>query len=499
MENKNLILEMKGICKYFPGVKALQDVDFLVEKGEIHCLIGANGAGKSTLMKILSGAYHPDKGEIIFDGEKLVNMNPTLTRQKGIAMVYQELTLVNDLTVAENLFINNFGEKSSLIKWKEVYANAKALLDRYKIKIDPKVFIRELSTGQRQLVEIMRCVAANSKIIIMDEPSATLSQSEFNILVEIINELKTKGITVIYISHRLDELFTVGDRITVLKNGMNVATFNSSEIVKDDLVKAMIGRSIHVERKSAEQHLATSEKVLEVKGLSVGKIEDVSFHLNKSEILGFYGLVGAGRTEVIRAIYGADKFSKGEILLNGEPAKLKNSIPKAIAKGIGLLPENRKAQGLVLPLPVYENHAMVAIKKYVKSGMIQYKDIYKESDEYIEKLQIKTPSCKTVVKSLSGGNQQKVIIAKWLAQDSDILFVDEPTQGIDVGAKDEIYKLLMNCAAQGKSVLIVSSELEELLQVCDRIIVMFEGKIVKEFDTTNCSSDEIIEAAIVGR
>lgn len=498
MENKNLILEMKGICKYFPGVKALQDVDFMVEKGEIHCLIGANGAGKSTLMKILSGAYHADQGEIIFDGEKLVHMNPTQTRQKGIAMVYQELTLVNDLTVAENLYINNFETKGSMIGWKKVYQNAKNLLESHKIRIDPHAFVRELSTGQRQLVEIMRCVAANSKIIIMDEPSATLSQSEFDILVEIINELKAKGITIIYISHRLDELFTVGDKITVLKNGMNVATFNSSEITKDDLVKSMIGRSVQVDRKGEEFRIAGEEKVLEVRNLSVGKVQNVSFNLRRSEILGFYGLVGAGRTEVIRAIYGADKFSKGEILLNGKPAKLKGSIPKAIRSGIGLLPENRKAQGLVLPLPVYENHAMVAIKKYVKRGVIRYRDIFKESDEYIEKLQIKTPSCKTPVKSLSGGNQQKVIIAKWLAQDSDILFVDEPTQGIDVGAKDEIYKLLMNCTVQGKSVLIVSSELEELLQVCDRIVVMFEGQIVKEFDTRHCGSDEILEAAIVG-
>ena len=499
MENENLILEMKGICKYFPGVKALQDVDFFVRRGEVHCLIGANGAGKSTLMKILSGAYHADKGEIIFDGEKLTNMNPTKTREKGIAMVYQELTLVNDLTVAENLFINNFSNKNSFIKWNDLYKKAKELLDNHKISIDPKSLIRDLSTGQRQLVEIMRCVAANSKIIIMDEPSATLSQNEFHILVDTIGELKAKGITIIYISHRLDELFIVGDRITILKNGMNVSTCDSKEITKDQLVKFMVGRTISVQRKPEEKRIAKDEKVLDIQHLGNSKVKDVSFHLKKSEILGFYGLVGSGRTEVIRAIYGADKYTNGKIFVSGKLVNFKNSIPSAIKNGIGLLPENRKAQGLVLPLPVYENNAMVAIKKYVKNGFIQYKSIYRESDEYIDKLQIKTPSSKTMVRSLSGGNQQKVIIAKWLAQNSDILLVDEPTQGIDVGAKDEIYKLLQNCTAEGKSVLIVSSELEELLQVCDRIIVMFEGSIVKEFDTKDCQENDVLEAAIVGR
>lgn len=492
------ILEMRQINKSFPGVKALKNVNFSVNRGEVHCLIGANGAGKSTLMKILAGAYGKDSGEIIFDGRELKNGSTLDARRAGVSVIYQELSLVNELSVTENILINNMPRRFGKIDWKTAHKMAKELVDRLNLNIDVHARAGELSIGSRQLVELMKCLACNSKLIVMDEPSATLSQEEFNTLMKTIADLKENGMTIIYISHRLEELFIVGDRVTVLRDGEHVATRYLKDINQDQLVEYMIGHKIEANVYAGTQQTSDKEPILEIKNFTNKKISNISLSLHAGEIIGLYGLVGAGRTEVLRAIYGADKLDSGEMYLHGKktvPTNPRNSI----AKGIGMLPENRKMQGLVLCLPVWENMTMVALKQFKHGGRIHYNDITKRCKEYIDSLSIKTPSEKTPTVSLSGGNQQKVILAKWLMEKSEILLVDEPTQGIDVGVKDEIYKILRNAAEDGHGIIIASSELEELMSVCDRIIVMFHGSIVGEFGKEELHESTILQFAVAGR
>lgn len=492
------ILEMKKINKSFPGVRALSDVDFSVKQGEVHCLIGANGAGKSTLMKILAGAYTKDSGEIIFQGKHLDVANTLVMRNSGISVIYQELSLVNDLSVAENIFINNFPRKAGKIQWKEIYRKAEGLADELNLKINVKSKISDLSIGERQLVELMKCLACKSKLIVMDEPSATLSSDEFETLIKTIKDLKSKGITIIYISHRLEELFIVGDRISILRDGQNVATVNSQDINIDQLVEYMIGYKIENRVGGIEEYHTDNETVLEIKNLNTKKLKNVSLTLHKGEIVGLYGLVGSGRTEILRAIYGVDEIDSGEVILNGEKIILTHPR-QAIKKSIGMLPENRKTQGLVLGLPVWQNMTMVSLKKFISGCFIKYRGLFKECKSYVTDLRIKTPSIKTVTNSLSGGNQQKVILAKWLSQNSDILLVDEPTQGIDVGAKAEIYNILKRMSREGHSIIVASSELSELLQVCEKIIVMFHGQVVGIFGGNEMKEDAILQSAIAGR
>lgn len=492
------ILEMKKINKSFPGVKALKDVDFSVKPGEVHCLIGANGAGKSTLIKILAGAYGKDSGTITFDGKDLKGGDTLETKRAGISVVYQELSLVNDLTVTENIFMNNMPRKHGIIDWNAAHKKAQELVNQLNLNINVHSLAGELSIGSRQLVELMKCLACNSKLIVMDEPSATLSQNEFETLIKTIKDLKEKGITIIYISHRLEELFIVGDRVTVLKDGQNVTVTNLNDINQDKLVEFMIGHKIEAREFAGKNKEDDKEVVLETRGFKNKHVDDVSIKLHKGEIIGLYGLVGAGRTELLRAIYGVDKLHSGELYINGKLTKPKH--PRhSIANGIGMLPENRKMQGLVLCLPVWENMIMVAGKKFTNGAAINYKKVERESKNYIDKLSIKTPHEKTPVVSLSGGNQQKVILAKWLLQDSDILLVDEPTQGIDVGVKDEIYKILRQAANDGHSIIIASSELEELIGVCDRILAMHQGQIVAEFDREDLDEAAILQYAVAGR
>lgn len=492
------ILEMKKINKSFPGVKALSDVDFSVKPGEVHCLIGANGAGKSTLMKILAGAYGKDSGTITFDGKELKGGDTLETKRAGISVVYQELSLVNELTVTENILMNNMPRKRGLIDWHAAHKKAQELVDSLNLNINVHSLAGELSIGSRQLVELMKCLACNSKLIVMDEPSATLSQNEFETLIKTIKDLKENGITIIYISHRLEELFIVGDRVTVLKDGENVTVCNLADIDQDKLVEFMIGHKIEAREFAGKNKEDDQQVVLETRGFTNKHVKDVSIKLHKGEIIGLYGLVGAGRTELLRAIYGADKLYSGELYINGKETKPKHPR-RSIENGIGMLPENRKMQGLVLCLPVWENMIMVAGRKFVNGGAINYKKVERESKNYIDKLSIKTPHEKTPVVSLSGGNQQKVILAKWLLQDSDILLVDEPTQGIDVGVKDEIYKILRQAADDGHSIIIASSELEELVGVCDRILAMHQGQVVAEFDREDLDEAAILQFAVAGR
>lgn len=498
MQNDN-ILEMIKIDKVFPGVKALDQVDFMVKRGEVHCLIGANGAGKSTLMKILSGAYKEDGGKIIFDGKQLSWHGTEARRKEGISVIYQELSLFSELTVGENVYINNYPKKGGKIDWKKVYEDTQKLADSLNIRIDAKARIADLNIGQRQLTEIMKAIACNAKLIVMDEPSSTLSKNEFQILVQVIQDLKAKGITIIYISHHLEELFLVGDRITVLRDGRFVTCKGTHELDENTLVEYMTGVTMSQgQQEERKLHKVSDEVVLELKDLCNHKVNHVSFQLHKGEVLGLYGLVGSGRTEILQSIFGVVPPSSGEIYLHGKPVTFK-CTKDAIQNGIGLAPESRKTQGLVLPLSVWENMSMVALRKFRMGGKLHYKRIFEECNSYKERLRIKTPDVHTIAGNLSGGNQQKIILAKWLMKDCDILLLDEPTQGIDVAAKAEIYKLIGEMTRMGKSVIVVSSELEELLRICDNIHVMYDGEQVIQVNRAEFSSDYILHASVVGK
>ena len=493
-----VILEMKQIDKQFPGVHALNNVNLTVNSGEVHCLIGANGAGKSTLMKVLSGAYPKDSGDIYFSGKLIKESSPLLTRKMGISVVYQELSLVNELTVTENILLNNLPGKSIKINWKDAHSISKQYIDQLGVEIDPQSYAGDLSIGSRQLVEIMKCLAANSKLIVMDEPSSTLSKDEFNTLIRIIETLKQRGITIIYISHRLEELFTLGDRVSVLKDGKNVITKEIKETSVDELVEYMIGHKLESHSLAGNISLQKKDFLLETRNFVNSKLKNVSLNLYENEIVGIYGLVGSGRTELLRAIYGVDKIQNGELYINGKKVTPQN--PRySIKNGIGMLPENRKMQGLVLMLPVWHNICMVALEKFRGKFGLQYNKIREESKRYISNLEIKTPNEMTQTLYLSGGNQQKIILAKWLMQNSRILLVDEPTQGIDVKAKNEIYKILRTVTNEGHGVIIASSELEELTRICDRIFIMFQGSMVAEFEKENFKESLILQYAVAGR
>lgn len=495
--NDNL-LEMSGITKYFPGVVALDDVDFSVKKGEIRCLIGANGAGKSTLMKILSGAYSKDAGTIMFDSKEITNPDTRYCRNIGIAVIYQELSLIDSLSVAENIFLNNYqnGTKGGVIEWRTIKAKTVELLKDFNISISPDTLVNTLSIGHRQLIEILKAIAINAKLIVMDEPSSTLSKEEFEALLRIIKVLKNKGMTIIYISHRLEELFMIGDSITVLRDGKHIHTGAIDKVDQNELIRLMIGHNIipFVKKKLLDEQ----NSVLKLTDVSTSSIHNINMDIKRSEIRGIYGLVGSGRTEILRAIYGVDKVREGLIYYKEVPINFQDPYD-AIRAGIGLLPENRKVQGLVLPHAVWENVALVSLRNFLLKGVLSYKKIYSTTAQYIKKLSIKTPSHHTKASSLSGGNQQKVIIAKWLVKDCEVLLVDEPTQGIDVGAKAEIYQILEDLADQGKTILIVSSELDELLAVSNKISVMYEGCLVKTFGSEEFDVDSIQTCALTGR
>lgn len=497
-QNEN-ILEMRKIDKIFPGVKALDQVDFSVHKGEAHCLIGANGAGKSTLMKILSGAYVEDGGEIFFNGKIMKPHGTQARKEEGISIIYQELSLFNELTVGENVFINNYPRKSGKIDWKKVYEETQKLADGMNIKINAKAKVSDLNIGQRQLTEIMKALACEAKLIVMDEPSSTLSKSEFEILIKVIQDLKAKGITIIYISHHLEELFIVGDRITVLRDGKFVVCKGTKELDETALVGYMTGVDNDKIAKDETDIRPISENVvLELKDVSNYKVSHINMKLHEGEVLGLYGLVGAGRTEVLQSIFGLAPLTGGEIHVNGKKVHFK-STQDAIRHHIGLAPESRKTQGLVLKLPVWENMSMVALETFKKSGRLNYKSISERCNYYKEALKIKTPTINTITNNLSGGNQQKIILAKWMMKDCDILLLDEPTQGIDVMAKEEIYKLIKEMTQNGKSVIVVSSELEELLRVCDRIHALYDGRQVIEVAKAEFNPDKILHASVVGR
>lgn len=474
----NYILELRDISKAFPGVKALSNVNLSILPGEVHALIGENGAGKSTLMKILSGVYKKDSGTIVFDGVERNITTPKEAQNLGIAIIHQELNLFSNLTVAENIFIGNFPRKGNIIQWRIMYKEAQHLMNKYGILLDAHSKVGDLSMAQQQMVEIAKAISRQSRIVIMDEPTSSLTIQERDILFNIIRTLKNAGVAVIYISHKLEEIFAISSRLTVLRDGQGIGTYNTQDLTKEELIAKMIGRKLT--KQFPARNVKIGDAIFEARGLSDGKkLHDVSFKLHAGEVLGFAGIVGSGRTETMRLIFGADKKVEGKILVHGKLLE-KSSPRNSIDNHIGFVTENRKEEGLVLPFTIKFNNTMVAMRKIKKHRMINVAIENLVANKYVKDLNIVTPSVDQKVKLLSGGNQQKVVLAKWLFSDSDIIIMDEPTRGIDVGAKLEIYEIINDLASQGKGIIVVSSEMEEVMGICDRILVMREGRIVGE-------------------
>ena len=489
------ILRLNKICKSFPGVKALSDVDLTVKKGEVHALVGENGAGKSTLMKTISGAYKKDSGTIWFDGQEVEVTSPKQSELMGISIIYQELNLIERISVAENVFIGRYPMRHGMLDWGKMYADAQALFDEYELKINARSLVRSLTMAQKQMVEIIKAVSINAKIIIMDEPTSSLSGKETESLFRIIRKLKERNVAVVFITHRLDEIFAICDRMTVLRDGCYVGSRDIKDITKNEMIAMMIGRELTKQYPARSSEIG--DVVLEVEHLTDGgeHVKDVSFKVRKGEVLGFYGLVGAGRTETMRMIFGADPKVGGKIKINGSEINI-HDPRDAIKKGIGFITENRRDEGLFLKSSVRQNTVVVALRKILKNGFINY-DIEKQvAQEYVQKLHTATPSVNQKVMYLSGGNQQKVVLAKWLYSDSEFVIFDEPTRGIDVGARREIYEIINNLVAEGKTVIIVSSDMEEIMGISDRLLVMYEGTIAGEVMKENFSQNLITKYAV---
>ena len=491
----DLILSMKGITKSFSGVAALKNAALDLKAGEVVALMGENGAGKSTLMKILTGIYSKDSGEIKYMGQEVCYKGPAESEEAGISIVHQELNMMNDLTVAQNLFIGREEMKGLLIDDKKMNEKASELFKVLKIDINPAEKIGNLTVGKQQMVEIAKAISSNAKVIIFDEPTAALTDSEIEELFKVIRDLKKKGTGMVYISHRMDEINVISDRVIVMRDGEYVGTLITKECSKDDIIKLMVGRTILGEPKTASNVAKDAPVVLKCENLNRGKaVKNVSFELKKGEILGFSGLMGAGRTEVARLIFGADKKDSGKIFINGKEVTI-NTPEDAVAHGIGYLSEDRKRYGLIVDKSIEENTVIASLNDFVKGMFIDKAKSKEVSKKYVESLKTKTPGVSQLVKKLSGGNQQKVVIAKWLVRNSDILIFDEPTRGIDVGAKSEIYALMESLAKEGKSIIMISSELPEVLRMSDRIIVMCEGRITGTLDIAEANQEVIMESA----
>ncbi len=489
------LLEMRGIVKSFPGVQALRGVDLSLRPGEVLALLGENGAGKSTLMKVLGGAHRADEGTISIDGQVTPFDSPQDSRNAGVAVIYQEFNLVPGLTAVENIFLGQEVTRAGFVARKQERERTAALFKRLGVEIDLDVPCRRLTTAQQQLVEIAKALAFDARIIVMDEPSAALTSHEVERLFEIIRELKRHGIGIIYISHRLDEVFTVADRVTVLRDGRNVGERPVAQITRNQMIELMVGRELKDEFPARTVTLGAPR--LEVSGLRRGRaVRDVSFAVRRGEILALTGLVGAGRTETARLIFGADPREAGEIRLDGNVLALR-SPQDAIAAGIGLLTEDRKLQGLVLGHSVRENFGLPNLTWLSRRGFVQLGQERTHFARYVDQLRIKVPNQEQRAGNLSGGNQQKVVLAKWLARNCDVLIFDEPTRGIDVGAKYEIYLLLNELAAAGKAIVMISSELPEVLGMADRILVMHEGRVTGEIaDARHATQEQIMQLAV---
>ena len=488
------ILELKNITKSFPGVTALDQVSVSVNRGDIHALVGENGAGKSTLIKVLAGIYHPEEGEVFLDGVRTVFRTPSESQQKGISVVHQEFKMSESLSVAENMFLGNLLYKGRLVDWKAMRLQADRMLRDLGVPMDVDTPVERLSVAQKQMVEICKAVNRNCKVLIMDEPSATLTEKEQALMFGTVRKLKAGGVTVIYISHRLEEIFDLCDTVTVLRDGAHIATKPVRDVTRDELVSMMVGRTVTKEYPRAGTQ--PGEVVLEARGISrKGVLENISFQLRRGEVLGIAGLVGSGRTELARALLGIDRMDRGEVLLRGQPVRI-DTFRKAIKSGLSLVPEDRKSQGLVQIAAVSRNICMVNMDAAASGFVMSAAKEREISREYVDKLDISTPSVDTETQYLSGGNQQKVVIAKWLLEDSDIIILDEPTRGIDVGAKSEIYNLIVSLVAQGKSVLMISSELPEVIGMSDRVLVIHEGRLAGELARGEATQERIMSLCV---
>lgn len=488
------LLEMRKITKTFPGVKALDEVDFSLERGTVHALMGENGAGKSTLMKCLFGIYTPDSGEIYIDGKKVSYKDPKDALDSGVAMVHQELNQVSMRSVAENIMLGRFPNKYGIIDHKKMNQETQDLFDRLGLNFDPKKIIGKYSVAERQLIEIAKAVSYDAKILVLDEPTSSLTESEVDKLFEIINKLRTQGVGIIYISHKMEEILSISDFVTVMRDGKFIDCKPASELSKDEIIKLMVGRKIDATSLKTDEYIQ-DEIMLEVKNLS-GKykptVTDISFTLQKGEILGVAGLVGSRRTELVETIFGLRQKESGQIFIHGKEVENKDPI-EAIKNGFALVTEERRATGIFPYAAIRLNATIANIKKYSKHSIVSDKALKEDTDKVIESMEVKTPSQSTKIMNLSGGNQQKVIIGRWLLTDPDVLLLDEPTRGIDVGAKYEIYKLIGDLAKEGKSVIFISSEMAELQMVCNRIMVMSNGRLAGiEKNDENLTQEKIM-------
>ena len=490
MNNKLLI--MKSIEKSFPGVKALQNAYLELEKGEVNVILGENGAGKSTLMKILTGVYSKDSGEIFLNGEKIEVKTPKEAEKYGISIIYQEFNLLPHLRVSENIFITRLPKNSfGIVDEKKLFENTEKILKKLNLNINPNEIVANLSVAQQQMVEIAKALSVNCQILIMDEPTAALTESEINDLFKVIKDLKEKGVGIIYISHRMEELRHIANKVTIMRDGQYINTLNFKDTTLDEMISLMVGRSLENQFPKRKKNIG--EVILEIKELSKrGKFKDVSFQLKQGEILGFSGLMGAGRTEVARAIFGADLIDSGEIILEGK--KLNIKTPRdAIKEGIAYLTEDRKKDGLLLNLSVEDNIMVSNPSSYSNNMKICNFNKSKElCEKFIKSMNIKTPNLKQEIKNLSGGNQQKAIIARWLCEEKKILMIDEPTRGIDVGAKREVYLLMNQLVEEGVSIIMISSELPEVLGMSDRVLIMREGRVTGILPVEELNQEKIM-------
>ncbi|WP_119070164.1 sugar ABC transporter ATP-binding protein [Aggregatilinea lenta] len=488
---------MEGIEKTFPGVHALSECKFELTPGEVHALVGENGAGKSTLMKILSGVYSKDSGRVLVRGKEVEIHNPRSAQNLGICMIHQELNLMPHLTIAQNIFIGREPRLGLpfMLDEKQINEQTRELLGRLHLKLDPRTKVSDLTVATQQMVEIAKALSFNSDVLIMDEPTAALTESEIDELFRIIGQLRAHGVGIVYISHRLEELARIADRVTVMRDGRYIDTVGIDKVTIDQIISMMVGRTIYESAPQVPED-ASEDVVLEVRDLNRGRaLIDINFQIKRGEIVGFAGLMGAGRTEVARAIFGADSVDSGEVYVEGKKVNIHHPRD-AVRHGIGYLSEDRKRYGLTLDMDVETNVVLASLRKFLEwTGVVNRSKIHAVAAHYVDALSIKTPSLQQKVKNLSGGNQQKLVIAKWLTADTQILIFDEPTRGIDVGAKSEIYKLLNDLARQGKSIIMISSELPEILRMSHRVIVMCEGRITGELPIGEATQEKIMQFA----
>ncbi|WP_102868497.1 sugar ABC transporter ATP-binding protein [Pseudovibrio exalbescens] len=493
MSEQTPALRLENITKTFPGVKALDDVSFSVLPGEVHALMGENGAGKSTLMKVLGGLHQPDDGQIIV-GEQPVRMaSPLDAKSKGIVFIHQELSLADELTVAENIYLGELPRKRfGLVDWRRLYAQTNEILKRLNVSFDARALVGDLSIANQQMVEIARALTVDAKAVIFDEPTASLTDAEKVVLFDVISDLKSSGVGIIYISHRMEEIFKITDRISVLRDGAYRGTLETSKTNEEDITQLMIGRTLDLSRNLA--HHDVGDVVLKVDNLSCGHLyENVSFEVRHGEVVGFYGLVGAGRTAVAETLFGLREPTAGRIYLDGQPTRI-HSPADAIRRGISLVPEDRKAQGLVLGMNCRDNMTLPQVDDLKAGPFVAEGAEIAIFDQYRDRLDIRTPGWRQSVGNLSGGNQQKIVIGKWLSMHPNVLIVDEPTRGIDVGSKSEIHNLIRDLAGLGYAVIVISSEMPEVLHVSDRIVAMFSGKIMRTFTSEEVTEDNLIQA-----